>query len=120
MATLPTWTIRDALTAINVRLTLLQTNPALNTAQQDLVTQMLNATNLALSALRADNTIIPGQRATRAQAILDRILALVTVEAQTENIVGIDAFYNALDLATDSVEAIKNGIGSFNSDLGPV
>ena len=89
----------------NARPTPLQTDARLDSAEQ------------ALSVLRADNTIQAGQRNARAQNIEDKVRALNTVEAAHEAQVGIDAFYNALDLSLDAAGAIRLGLPTIQTDI---
>lgn len=114
---LQTFTVRQALEGANTRLTILQVNPILDAAQQALVGELLNVNTLALNVLRADNTISPGQRTARAQAIEDKVRALGAVEAAHGAQVGIDAFYNAMDLSMDAAGVIRLGLPSFTSDI---
>lgn len=111
------WGVREALTEANTRLVALQTNPILDGAQQALVGELIQVNTLALNALRVDDTIAAGQRAARAQAIEDKVRALNTVEAAHEAQIGIDAFYNALDLSMDAAGAIRLGSPTFQSDI---
>lgn len=114
---LQTFTVRQALEGADARLTALQTNPILDSAQRALVGELLNVNTLALNALRPDNTIAAGQRTARAQAIEDKVRALGTVEAAHGAQVGIDAFYTALDQSMDSAGAIRLGQPTFISDI---
>lgn len=114
---LQTFTVRQALDGADSRLTALQTNPILDSAQRALVGELLQVNTLALNALRPDNTIAAGQRNARAQAIEDKVRALGTVEAAHGAQVGIDAFYNAMDLSMDAAGVIRLGQPSFLSDI---
>lgn len=113
------WTVREALEGANSRLVPLQTDARLDAAAQALVGELLQANTLALNALRPDNTIAPGQRTARAQQIDDKARANGVVEGAHTADIGIDEYYNALDLSTDAAEAIRLGLPSFLSDLGP-
>lgn len=111
------WTVRDALTLALARLSPLQGEARLDAAARALVGELSQADTLALNALRADHTIVPGQRNARAQQIEDKVRALGTVEAAHGEEIGIDAFYNALDLSMDAAGAIRLGLPSFLSDI---
>jgi len=114
---LETFTVRDALTAALARLTLLQTDVRLDAAERALVGELIQADTLALNALRADDTIAPGQRTARARQIEDKVFALGRVETAHQTEISIDAFYNALDLSTDAAGMISLGVPSFVSDI---
>lgn len=115
-----TFTVRQALETAIAGLTLVQTNPVLDSAQQALVGELINADQLALNALRPDNTIVAGQRAARAQQIEDKVFALGTVEAAHEAQIPLSAFYDYLDLSEDAAGAIRQGLPSFITTLSPV
>jgi hypothetical protein len=117
---LETFTVRQALEGANARLVLLQTNPILQAAEQALCGELVNVNTLALNALRADNTIVPGQRLARGNAIDDKVRALGTVCDAHQHVIPVDAFYNALDLSTDAAEAIRLGLPSFRSDISTI
>jgi len=114
---LETFTVRAALEGALARLTPLQTDVRLDAAERALVGEVIQADTLALSALRADNTIVAGQRNARSQQIFDKVRALGRVETAHQTEISIDAFYNALDLSTDAAGAIKLGLPSFVSDI---
>lgn len=114
---LVTLTVRQALEMANARLTPLQTDARLDSAEQALTGAVLQANNQALSVLRADNTIQAGQRNARAQNIEDKVGALNTVETAHEAEIGIDAFYNALDLSLDAAGAIRLGLPTIQTDI---
>jgi hypothetical protein len=114
---LRTWTVREALEGALARLTPLQTDVRLDAASQALVGELHQADTLALNALRADNTIVPGQRNARANQIDDKVKANDTVERAHQTTIGIDEYYNALDLSTDAASAIRIGSPSFISDI---
>lgn len=113
------WTVREALQGALDRLGPLQTDVRLDAAAQALVGELSQADTLALNALRPDNTIAGGQRNARATQIEDKVFALDTVEAAHGQEIGVDAFYNALDLSQDAAGAIRLGSPTFVSDLGP-
>lgn len=117
---LRTWTVREALEGALARLAPLQTDVRLDAAARALVGELNQADTLALNVLRADNTISPGQRTARAQQIDDKQRALGVVEQAHGTVIGIDAFYNALDLSTDAAQAIRLGLPTFISDISPV
>lgn len=112
-----TWTVRDALTQALARLSPLQVDIRLDAAAHALVGELSQADTLALNALRADNTIVAGQRNARAQQIEDKVRALGVVENAHGQEIGIDAFYNALDLSMDAAGAIRLGLPTFRSDI---
>ena len=114
---LQTFTVREALEGANARLVPLQTDGRLDAAEQALVGELLQANTLALNALRPDNTIAQGQRTARAQQIEDKVFALNTVEGAHGQAIGIDAFYNSMDLSTDAAGAIRLGLPTFVSDI---
>lgn len=110
------WAVRTALQEAITRLTALQVHPLLSSSEQALCGELRQADTLALNALRADGTIVPGQRGARAQQIEDKVFALDTVEAAHEDVIGIDAFYNALDMSADAAGAIRLGLATYVSD----
>jgi hypothetical protein len=111
------WTVREALEAVLLRLTLLEVDPRLVASQRALVGELRQADQQALNVLRADNTIQPGQRNARAQQIEDKVFAAEVIErAHTD--LGVDELYNARDLSQDAAVAIRAGLASFTSDLG--
>lgn len=112
-----TWTVRDALTQALARLSPLQVDVRLDAAAHALAGELSQADTLALNALRADNTIVSGQRNARAQQIEDKVRALGVVEGAHGQEIGIDAFYNALDLSMDAAGAIRLGVPTFRSDI---
>jgi hypothetical protein len=111
------FTVRVALEGALVRLALLETDLRLDAAERALVSELIQADTLALNALRADDMIVPGQRTARAQQIEDKVFALDTVETAHDAEIGIDAFYNALDLSQDAARAIRDGLPTFLSDI---
>jgi len=112
-----TFTVREALDGALARLTLLQTDGRLDSTEQALIGEVIQADTLALNALRANNTIVGGQRNARSQQIWDKVRALGAVETAHQMEISIDAFYNALDLSTDAAGAIRLGLPSFVSDI---
>lgn len=116
---LRSWGVREALNGAIVRLTPLQADVRLDGAERALVGELIQADTLALNALRADDTISPGQRTARAQQIDDKVFANQTVEQAHDDVIGVDAYYNALDLSQDAAAAIRIGSPTFLSDLGP-
>lgn len=112
------WGVREALTAANQRLTPLQTDVRLSSAEQALCGELLQANTLAINALRADDTIAQGQRVARAQQIEDKVFASDTVEHAHQEL-SVDTLYNAKDLSQDAAGAIRIGSPTFLSDLGP-
>jgi len=113
---LRTWTVREALEGAVQRLALVAVHPALSAANQALVGEVIQADNLALGALRLDNTIPPGQRGARANQIVDKVRASLTVEAVHGRTVGVAIFYTGLELSDDAAETIRAGLPSFASD----
>lgn len=116
---LRTWTVREALEGALARLAPLQVDVRLSAAEQALVGELAQADTLALGVLRTNNTITGGQRNARATAIEDKVRANNTVEAAHGAQVGVDAYYNALDLSMDAADAIRRGSPTLVSDLGP-
>lgn len=112
-----TFTVREAVEGALARLAPLQSDVRLDSAEQALVGELHQADTLALNALRADNTVPLGQRNARATQIEDKVFALDTVETAHEAAIGIDAFYNALDLSMDAASAIRFGRPTFVSDI---
>ena len=117
---LRTWTVREALEGALARLVPLQTDPQLDAAARALVGELHQVDTLALNALRADNTIVTGQRNARAQAIDDKVKALGIVCDAHQSTISVDAFYNALDLSSDGASAIRQGLPTFVSDISTV
>lgn len=109
--------VREALQGANLRLVPLQSHVSLDAAAQALCGELLQANTLALNALRADDTLAGGQRTARATQVDDKARALTTVESAHGAEIGVDAFYNALDLSTDAAECLRSGTTVFLSDL---
>lgn len=118
--TVESHSVRSALTTAIAGLTALSSDPRLSGAEQALCGELAQVDQLALNALRPDETIQPGQRGARAQAIEDKVGALSTVEEAHEAEIGIAAFYNMLDLSLDCAGAVRIGSPTFLSDLSTV
>lgn len=114
---LQTISVRTALTQAIAGLTALSSDVRLSGAERALCGELAQVDQLALNALRPDDTIAAGQRGARAQAIEDKIGALSTVEAAHEAVIPIAEFYNFLDLSLDGAGAIRVGSPTFLSDL---
>lgn len=108
---------RQALLDANTRLTLLQTDPRLDSAGQALAGELIQANTLAINAMNAQDIIPGGQRSARAQQIEDKVFANATVQRAHNADISIDEYYNALDLSQDAAGAIRIGSGTFTSDI---
>lgn len=108
----------EALNEALARLTPLQTDARLDSASQALVGELIQADQLALGALRADDTIPAGQRNARAQQISDKVKALNQVESSHKATIGVDELYNAMDLSMDAaMRGIIFGLPTFVSNI---
>ena len=107
---LETFTVRQALQDAIAGLTLLQTDLRLDAAERALCGELAQQDTLALNALRVDDTIIPGQRVARAQAIEDKARAVGIVVDAHQDTISIAEFYNMIDLSFDAAGAIRLGL----------
>ena len=115
---LRTWGIREALTFANAGLTVLQTDARLNANEQAIAGELAQANQLAINALRADDTIAAGQRTARAQAIEDKVFALETVDKTHAGEFAVSEIYDLMDLSQDCAAAIRIGSPTFVSSVG--
>lgn len=115
---LRTWTVREALTFAIGGLTALQADPRLAANEQAIAGELAQADQLALNALRADNTVPAGQRQARYQNILDKVFALEVVDKTHAGEFAVSEIYDLMDLSQDAGTAIRDGVPTFASSVG--
>jgi hypothetical protein len=115
---LKTWGIREALTFANAGLVLLESDPRLASNEQAVAGELEQANTLAINALRADDTISPGQRTGRAGAIMDKVFALEAIDKAHAGEFAVSEIYDLMDLSEDCAVSILDGAPTFLSSVG--
>ena len=115
---LRTWGVREALTFAVEQLGTLATDVRLNANERAIAGELQQADQLALNALRADETVPAGQRQARYQQILDKVFALEVVDKAHAGEFAVNELYDLMDLSQDAATALRDNLTTFSSSVG--